>query len=101
MKFTVLMADPEESYTVAVDARDRRAFELNARRIFGGAAEGQLRSIANAMPENYSYWLAWHALSTRAGLALSWDEFDARAVGLDTDGEDESPDPTGRGRTPA
>lgn len=101
MKFTVHLADPEEVFSVDVDARDRRAFEMQSRRVFGTAADGQLRTVATSMPENYSYWCAWHALCKRGTVALTWEQFDARAVHLESDdSEDDDADPTQPGHTP-
>ena len=100
MKFTIHLADPEETVIADVDARDRRAFEMQSRREFGRAADNPLRDVANSMPETYTFWLAWHAASTRGGLKLTWPEFDARAVHLETSGEDDELDPTNPGPTP-
>jgi len=92
-KATVHLADPEESLVVEVDGRDRRAFEVRGRRDLG-LPMGELQEQIKAAAESWMAWVCWHA-AKRDGLAVgTWQEFDARLVGVEPDEDSLPPDPT-------
>lgn len=96
MKATVVLADTEPM-VVDIDARDRRAWEREARNYIDALPQGDLRAVAGAMPETYVAWLTWHAC-TREGLTrLSWQAFESQLLEVDSDESDTGgglPDPT-------
>lgn len=98
MKMLITLADPEEYISAEVDARDRRAFELQGAKALG-FPPGKLLDMAQTMPENYTYWVGWHA-ARRNGLKLTWDEFSERAVDLTEEKNDEEINPTKSGHSP-
>lgn len=87
------LAEPEESYPIEIDGRDRRAFEREARRELGPTINGPLQDVIRSMPETYLLWLAWHALK-RGGTAIPWADFEARTVLVESEDDEEELVPT-------
>jgi hypothetical protein len=84
----VHLAEPEEAYPTEIDARDRRAFEREARRDLGPTINGPLQDVIRSIPETYVLWLTWHSLK-RGGTTIAWAEFESRAVLVESEGDDE------------
>lgn len=96
MKATITLADTE-TMVVDIDARDRRAWEREARSYIDNLPQGDLRTVAAAMPETYVAWLAWHACGREGLTRLSWQTFEGQLLEVDSDEETGTgglPDPT-------
>ena len=93
MKVVLGLSDPEEQFTVEVDARDRRAFERAGANALGlkGALQDEIRRI----PDSYIAWLSWHAARRTGLIDVGYDDFDKRLTDIDPDVSGVEDPPTG------
>jgi hypothetical protein len=80
MRVTVTLVDPDETFDVDNDARDRRAFERVGARALGQT--GRQVDVMASLPETYLTWVTWHAATRRGNRADlgSFDEFEQRVI---------------------